>query len=80
MRELSAARVRGCVSAGAFPWPALVARGERMDSDDCSWRPGRRPEPGGPVGSMKLQKLAHYSQAWSLVCDERPLFSDGDSV
>lgn len=30
----------------------------------------------GPVTAMKLQKLVYYSQAWSLVWDERPLFSD----
>lgn len=28
----------------------------------------------GPMTSMKLQKLVYYSQAWSLVWDERPLF------
>lgn len=28
----------------------------------------------GPMTAMKLQKLAYYSQAWSLVWDERPLF------
>lgn len=27
------------------------------------------------VDAMKLQKLLYYSQAWSLVWDERPLFS-----
>ena len=27
--------------------------------------------------AMKLQKLVYYSQAWSLVWDERPLFPDG---
>jgi len=26
--------------------------------------------------AMKLQKLVYYSQAWSLVWDERPLFND----
>jgi uncharacterized phage-associated protein len=30
----------------------------------------------GTVTAMKLQKLAYYSQAWSLVWDERPLFSE----
>ena len=30
----------------------------------------------GPVSSMKLQKLAFYSQAWSLVWDERPIFAN----
>lgn len=30
----------------------------------------------GPITSMKLQKLVYYSQAWSLVWDERPLFPD----
>lgn len=30
----------------------------------------------GRMTAMKLQKLVHYSQAWSLVWDERPLFSD----
>ena len=27
-----------------------------------------------PITHMKLQKLLYYSQAWSLVWDERPLF------
>lgn len=30
----------------------------------------------GPISAMKLQKLAYYSQAWSLVWDERPLFPE----
>jgi uncharacterized phage-associated protein len=30
----------------------------------------------GPLTSMKLQKLAYYSQAWSLVWDEKPLFEE----
>lgn len=30
----------------------------------------------GRVTTMKLQKLAYYSQAWSLVWDDRPMFSD----
>lgn len=30
----------------------------------------------GPMSAMKLEKLAYYSQAWSLVWDERTLFSD----
>ena len=29
----------------------------------------------GPTSAMKLQKLVYYCQAWSLVWDERPLFS-----
>ncbi|MBV7292379.1 Panacea domain-containing protein [Corynebacterium sp. TAE3-ERU16] len=29
-----------------------------------------------PVSTMKLQKLVYYSQAWSLVWDERPLFHE----
>jgi uncharacterized phage-associated protein len=29
----------------------------------------------GPLTVMKLQKLAYYSQAWSLVWDEKPLFN-----
>lgn len=29
-----------------------------------------------PMTAWKLQKLVYYSQAWSLVRDERPLFSD----
>ncbi len=28
----------------------------------------------GPITTWKLQKLAYYAQAWSLVWDERPLF------
>ncbi|HEY0512305.1 MAG TPA: type II toxin-antitoxin system antitoxin SocA domain-containing protein [Thermoanaerobaculia bacterium] len=30
----------------------------------------------GEMTAMKLEKLAYYSQAWSLVWDEEPLFSD----
>lgn len=30
----------------------------------------------GPMTAWKLQKLVYYSQAWSLVWDERPLFEE----
>ena len=30
----------------------------------------------GPMSTMKLQKLVYYSQAWSLVWDEQPLFEE----
>lgn len=30
----------------------------------------------GEISAMKLQKLVYYSQAWSLVWDENPLFSE----
>ena len=30
----------------------------------------------GEMSAMKLQKLAYYSQAWSLVWDEEPLFNE----
>ena len=30
----------------------------------------------GSMTAMKLQKLVYYSQAWSLVWDEEPLFSE----
>ena len=30
----------------------------------------------GRMTTMKLQKLVYYSQAWSLVWDERPLFHE----
>lgn len=30
----------------------------------------------GAMSTMKLQKLAYYSQAWSLVWDEEPLFDE----
>lgn len=30
----------------------------------------------GPMSAMKLQKLAYYAQAWSLVWDEKPLFDE----
>lgn len=30
----------------------------------------------GPMTAMKLQKLLYYSQAWSLVWDEKPLFNE----
>ena len=33
-------------------------------------------EKTGPISAMKLQKLVYYSQAWSLVWDERPMFSE----
>lgn len=33
-------------------------------------------EKKGPMTTMKLQKLAYYSQAWSLVWDEAPLFPE----
>lgn len=29
-----------------------------------------------PLAAMKLQKLLYYSQAWSLVWDEKPLFPE----
>lgn len=31
---------------------------------------------GGSISTMKLQKLVYYSQAWSLVWDEGPLFKE----
>jgi uncharacterized phage-associated protein len=30
----------------------------------------------GPIPAMKLQKLVYYTQAWSLVWDEKPLFPE----
>ncbi len=33
-------------------------------------------EKTGEITSMKLQKLVYYSQAWSLVWDEEPIFSE----
>ncbi|PCJ44573.1 MAG: hypothetical protein COA81_01335 [Alphaproteobacteria bacterium] len=30
----------------------------------------------GEITAMKLQKLVYYSQAWSLVWDEQPLFEE----
>lgn len=30
----------------------------------------------GPMSTVKLQKLVYYSQAWSLVWDEKPLFKN----
>lgn len=30
----------------------------------------------GPMSTMKLQKLCYYAQAWSLVWDDEPLFSE----
>lgn len=30
----------------------------------------------GPMSAMRLQKLVYYSQAWSLVWDDRPLFDE----
>lgn len=34
-------------------------------------------ESGGEMTAMKLQKLVYYSQCWSLVWDESPLFDEG---
>lgn len=34
-------------------------------------------EKGGEMSAMKLQKLVYYSQCWSLVWDETPLFDEG---
>lgn len=31
---------------------------------------------GGSMSTMKLQKLCYYSQAWSLVWDDAPLFEE----
>jgi uncharacterized phage-associated protein len=33
-------------------------------------------EKHGPMSAMKLEKLVYYSQAWSLVWDERPMFME----
>lgn len=33
-------------------------------------------ERSGSMSTMKLQKLCYYSQAWSLVWDEAPLFEE----
>lgn len=33
-------------------------------------------EKRGPMTAMKMQKLVYYSQAWSLVWDEKPLFQE----
>jgi uncharacterized phage-associated protein len=33
-------------------------------------------EIAGEMSAMKLQKLMYYAQAWSLVWDEQPLFSN----
>ncbi len=30
----------------------------------------------GPMTAMKLQKLVYYAQAWSLVLDDKPIFTD----
>lgn len=30
----------------------------------------------GPMSAMKLQKLVYYSQAWSLVWDDEPIFPE----
>lgn len=30
----------------------------------------------GTMSTMKLQKLCYYSQAWSLVWDDAPLFDE----
>ena len=33
-------------------------------------------EKAGPMTAWKLQKLVYYSQAWSLVWDQRPMFDE----
>ncbi len=33
-------------------------------------------EKHGPMTAMKLEKLVYYSQAWSLVWDDAPLFAE----
>lgn len=33
-------------------------------------------EQKGPISAMKLQKLCYYCQAWSLVWDDRELFTE----
>ena len=33
-------------------------------------------EKQGPMTTMKLQKLVYYSQAWSVVWDEKPIFAE----
>ncbi len=33
-------------------------------------------EKQGPMTTMKLQKLVYYSQAWSVVQDEKPIFAE----
>lgn len=33
-------------------------------------------ERSGEMSTMKLQKLCYYSQAWSLVWDDKPLFQE----
>lgn len=33
-------------------------------------------EKKGEMTAWKLQKLVYYSQAWSLVWDQRPLFAE----
>lgn len=33
-------------------------------------------EKHGPMSAMKLQKLIYYSQAWSLVWDDKPMFNE----
>lgn len=48
--------------------------GDWMSSvlDSAAYILGKR----GAMTTMKLQKLVYYSQAWSLVWDEEPLFSE----
>lgn len=31
----------------------------------------------GPMSAMKVHKLVYYCQVWSLVWEDRPIFSDG---
>lgn len=74
------------------PLPATATRAMNVNGCSVSVRPNRKPlgvlmatahdvaayilKTHGAMTAMKLQKLVYYSQAWSLVWDERPIFAD----
>ncbi|HTR23334.1 MAG TPA: type II toxin-antitoxin system antitoxin SocA domain-containing protein [Terriglobales bacterium] len=71
----------GCLTAGGRIWPvafSFLATAPRTESvmpsvhDVAAYILERR----GRMTAIKLQKLVYYSQAWSLVWDEEPLFPE----
>lgn len=77
-RRLSVARYMviapSTMIRGALAWRYAAGKGTHMATvlDVAAYIL----EKSGPMTAMKLQKLAYYSQAWSLVWDDAPLFED----
>ncbi|MEN8150626.1 MAG: type II toxin-antitoxin system antitoxin SocA domain-containing protein [Planctomycetota bacterium] len=58
-------------------WPMISLKRHRgMDMSTAHDVAAYILENRGPMTTMKLQKLVYYSQAWSLVWDERPIFEE----